>query len=392
MKRPIAWIARAGALGAAVALAAVVAWLWCPFGSCAVDDHEVVHGDVLFVTNRGFAEGAEPGERFDGQRGELRYGRCRVRFRPIPVADGLAEQVDYFVPTEIRNVDAVEVFDRDAFGHALDSNLDRGPAAGVDNEVDNGLADDAGGRPLPVVLFVHGYSYGFARTCRLGAELQRVLADRALVVMFSWPSDANPADYVADQVDVEWSVPHLAGLIADIEARVGTSRLRLLAHSLGTRGTLFALGALALDGRDTPVADHLVLLAPDYDAAAFGQQVHRFAPLVGRITLYASDNDRPLGFSEMLHGQPRLGQAGEHLTVLPGIDTIDVSPLGRYHPSGHEYFFYHPIAADDLTESLVHGTRPGARKHTEARSNEGRQYWALTPPASESDKTAVAGE
>lgn len=364
MKRPIAWTT------AIAALVAAFAWLWCPFGACAVDDGETVHGDVLFVTNRGFVDADAPGDAFDGRRGELRYGRCRVRFRPIPMTDALAEQVDYFVPIEIRDVDAVELFDRAAFAGALARN---------DSDGDR---DD---RPLPVVLFVHGYSYGFARTCRMGVELQRVLGDQALVVMFSWPSDANPADYVADQVDVEWSVPHLAGLIEDIEARTGPSQLRLLAHSLGTRGMLFALDALALDGRDAPVADHLVLLAPDYDSAAFARQSDRFTSMVGRITLYASDNDRPLGLSEVLHGHPRLGQAGEHLTLLPGIDTIDVTPLGRYHPSGHEYFFHHPIAADDLTESLVHGTRPDDRKHIEARSREGRKYWALTPPGSESD-------
>ncbi|MEX0916383.1 MAG: alpha/beta hydrolase [Wenzhouxiangellaceae bacterium] len=362
MKRAIAWSA------GVAAMLVTMAWWWCPFGTCTVDDTEVFHGDVLFVTNRELVDAPGPGDTFNGRRGQLRYGRCRVRFQPIPMADGLADQVDFFVPTEIRNVDAVEIFDRDVFSNALDGG--------------NGSV------PLPVVLFVHGYSYGFARTCRMGAELQRVLADQARVVMFSWPSDGNPANYVPDQVDVEWSVPQLAGLIGEIEARVGSSRLRLLAHSLGTRGMLFALDTLALDGRDSTVAEHLVLLAPDYDSATFARQIHRFSPLVDRITLYASDNDRPLSVSQMLHVQPRLGQAGEHLTVLPGIETIDVSPLGRYHPSGHEYFFYHPVVADDLTESLVRRTRPGARKHIEERSHEGRPYWALIPPGSESDGTA----
>ncbi len=342
---------------AAAALAATAGWF--VFRAHTDGEPPAAVGEVLFVTNRQLDDTADPEDRFDGRRGRLHHGRCHVGYRPIPLTRDIADSVAFFVPTDFQRVESVELLDEPAFDAAVRARSD-----------------------TPTVLFVHGYSYGFEKTCRMGADLQRMLGDGATVVMFSWPSDANPADYAADQVDVEWSVPALAGLIERLGAR-DNGPLRVLAHSLGTRGVLFALAWLDLAGLEPPYAEHLVLLAPDYDAAAFEQQFEGIAGRVGRITLYASANDTPLKLSATLHGYPRLGQAGEDLTLIDGMETIDVSALGRYRFSGHEYFFYHPIAADDLVESLLHGKPPGERLHTEPRSRNGDDYWVLVEPAIE---------
>jgi esterase/lipase superfamily enzyme len=318
-------------------------------------------GAVLFASNRHLTEASEPAERFDGRRGQMRFGRCSVGYRPIPLSENLADSVDFYVPTEFRDIQSVQLLDEEVFAGAVRAAADR-----------------------PIVMFVHGYSYGFDRTCRMGAELQRMLADRAVVVMFSWPSDANPADYAADQVDVEWSVPALAGLIERLADIAGAQRLKLLAHSLGTRGVLMALDELELSGRAPPYAGHLVLLAPDFDSTAFEQRFERVSRQVERVSLYASVNDTPLRISQALHGHPRLGQAGEALTVIDGIATIDVSALGRYQPTGHEYFYHHPIAADDLVESLVYGRPPDQRAHVRSRTLDGKRYWALVEPVESS--------
>jgi len=342
-------------LAAAFATLAVVGWL--AYRTHTNDQPPAAVGDVLFMTNRQMNESSAPQNRFGGRRGQLVQGRCRVGYRPIPLTRDLAGAVKFFVPTDFQAIETVELLDRAQFESAL-------PA-----------------RPeAPMVLFVHGYSYGFDKTCRMGANLQRMLGDGATVVMFSWPSDANPADYVADQVDVEWSVPALAGLIERLGARQDRGPLRILAHSLGSRGVLLALAWLELAGLPPPYAEHLVLLAPDYDTASFKHQFDGISRRVERITLYASANDTPLKFSGALHGYPRLGQAGDALTLIEGMATIDVSLLGRYHPSGHEYFFYHPIAADDLVESLLHARAPAERRHTRPRSRNGKGYFVLVRP------------
>lgn len=351
-----------GTAGLLVAIA-VVLTLQAHGPASGAPAEEEIEEQVLFLTNRAEAVGRRevpPGERYGGRRGTPRYGRCAVRFSPIPMANGLAERVEFFVPTEIRNVHAVDELEGADFFEAMEARL----------------APQGGGGPI--VLFVHGYAYGFARTCRMGAELQRMLGNQAAVVMFSWPSDANPVDYVADQVDVEWSVPDLAALLERLAQRFGSERVKILAHSIGTRGTLFALAQLRLSGREMAVADHLVLLAPDFDTATFTRQFPLIRSMVGRVTLYASDNDMLLPVSEALHGYPRLGQAGPALAVLPGMETVDVSPAGRYHPSGHEYFYYHPVVADDLAASLLDGGGGRGRDNRVRREKNGIAYWALT--------------
>ena len=316
-------------------------------------------GEVLIVTNRQLTDNPDPAARFDGRRGSLHHARCRVGYRPIPISSDVASRVNFFVPTNFRDIESVEIMPADAFDTAIDAAATK-----------------------PVVLFVHGYSYGFAKTCQMGVALRRMLEDRATVVMFSWPSDANPADYAADQVDIEWSVPALAGLVQRLGNRAGPQRLRIVAHSLGTRGVLFALAWLRLEGEEGRIADHLTLLAPDYDAAAFRTQYRHLRKAVDRVSLYASTNDTPLLLSQTLHGYPRLGQSGQHLTIIEGMETIDVSGLGRYHPTGHEYFFYHPVVAADLVESLALGTPPAERTHTRSRKLQDLRYWTLEAPKS----------
>ena len=67
-------------------------------------------------------------------------------------------------------------------------------------------------------------------------------------------------------------------------------------------------------------------------------------------------------------GYPRLGGGGEHLTVVQGMETVDVSPAGRDQILGHEYFYFHPVVEADLVKLL--STRAGAAKRSGLRPNE----------------------
>jgi esterase/lipase superfamily enzyme len=265
----------------------------------------------------------------------------------------------FYVPTESRTLALEEDTNTDAFWVRLKQRAGESP-----------------GRP--VLLLVHGYNYGFERACRMGADLQRRLEGEAEVVLFSWPSDGNPANYLPDQVDVEWSVPFLARTIQQIHDHMGPETpLHLLAHSIGSRGAFYALDRLNVMPETQPPIDQLILMAPDFDGATFVDAFDWIRPLVGHVTLYASVNDTPLALSEQLNGYPRLGQAGERLTLLDGMDTIDVSEAGRYQITGHEYHLYHPRVGADLAE-LVSTRRPAAsRSGLAPRMRGGFRYWAI---------------
>jgi hypothetical protein len=60
------------------------------------------------------------------------------------------------------------------------------------------------------------------------------------------------------------------------------------------------------------------------------------------------------------------------------MDTIDVSPAGRYQITGHEYFYYHPLVTADLVALLGGGVRAAERAGLRPERQGRLRYWALT--------------
>ncbi len=316
--------------------------------------------EVFYLTNRHRAPDRAGADAYDGERGTARYGRCRVAFTPIPILDRVGAEVPFYLPRETTDIRPAETADSDRF---------------LDGLAEAVAATSSG----TVVVFVHGYNYGFARTCRMAAEMQRSLNGAAAVVMFSWPANGLPTDYVSDLADMEWSAPLLARFLAQLGDRFGADQVQVLAHSMGSRGTIAALERLASGMERRPVVGRLVLLAPDYDSQTFVDRWPALIPLAGSFTLYASSNDSPLKLSRQLNGYPRLGEAGEFLTLLPGLETVDVSPAGIYQVFGHEYFFYHPLVAADLVRLLGESADAASRPELLPRQRGTATYWQIDP-------------
>jgi len=321
---------------------------------------------VPYVTNRD-PEPRDPEQRtYGGERGPVSFGRCQVAFSPIPVIHRIAPRVPFYLADATQDVSITPWPDAEAFW----------------TQVQGELGHTASGA---IVVFVHGYSYGFERHCKAAAALQRSLAGKATVLMFSWPSNGRPTDYIPDQADVEWSVPLLARLLAELADHLGPERVQVLAHSLGSRGVIFALERLRAERQTRPLIGQLVLMAPDLDAQTFVERLPALVPLAAGITLYASSNDTPLKASRQLHKAPRLGEAGEFLTVAPGMQTVDVSPLGRYQILGHEYFRFHPRAAADLAELLGEDRRAPQRTGLRPVRRDDLLHWELVDDGPRSD-------
>ncbi len=316
--------------------------------------------EVLYLTNRGRRPGRDAGVGYTGERGAVHSGVCRVAFSPMALMNDLADHMPFYVPTESRTLFVEQDPDTDTFWRRLKQRTAESPGRSV-------------------LLLIHGYNYGFERACRTGADLQRRLEGEAEVVLFSWPSDGNPANYLPDQVDVEWSVPLLARTIQQINDQMGPETpLHVLAHSIGSRGAFYALDRLDAAPETQPLIDQLILMAPDFDAATFVDAFGWIRPLVGHVTLYASVNDTPLALSEQLNGYPRLGQAGKSLTLIDGMDTVDVSEAGRYQFTGHEYHLYHPLVGADLAELISTRRTAAGRSGLAPRMRDGVRYWAIT--------------
>jgi esterase/lipase superfamily enzyme len=318
---------------------------------------------VYFATNRNRIpleeeEKPEEPDYFGDARGTLQYGVCHVEFKNIPGLSSLREALPIYVPLESRKLVQVIPLAEAAFWRQLGG----GPASGE-----------------RLVGYIHGYNISFRRACQRAAVFQNGAGLTQRMAMFSWPSKGRSYNYTHDEADMAWSADQIEDFVSELIRQAGSGRVDLVAHSLGTRGLVDALEHLACARTwNEPPIDQLVLVAPDIDAATFRHKVDRLHQVARRITLYASDSDKPLKLSQEVHGYPRLGQAGPDLTLLPGIETIDVSAGASYELSGHLYHLYHPRVMADILHLLHTGESAARRPGLEPLSRDGQVYWAMT--------------
>jgi esterase/lipase superfamily enzyme len=166
--------------------------------------------------------------------------------------------------------------------------------------------------------------------------------------------------------------------------KLGEREINVVAHSLGTRGVVLALVMLAQAVHDDkPVLNQVVLVAPDIDAGVFKQYLPMIRPLAKNITIYVSDNDNPLALSRQVHGYPRLGEPGEHLDGITGVEIIDISGIAMRSPSGHIYHIYQDDVVNDIDQILNHGKQASQR---DKLKQTGESYWSLQPVSDDKNK------
>jgi esterase/lipase superfamily enzyme len=141
-----------------------------------------------------------------------------------------------------------------------------------------------------------------------------------------------------------------------------------------------ALGEIDASARRSgTLFNQVVLAAPDIDAAIFK---NRIAPNIvtkaHRITLYASSRDLALYASRQFNsGDPRAGDAGDDVLVIPGIETIDAS-AGDCSLLGHCYYGDSVSILHDIQQLLA--DRPARdRQFLHAIPRNGSMYWMFEP-------------
>ena len=224
-------------------------------------------------------------------------------------------------------------------------------------------------------LFVHGYNVSFDSAARRTGQMAFDLHFAGAPIFYSWPSYGHGDDYLKDETNVAWTAPHLQRFLTLLARHSGVQRLHLIAHSMGNRAVIDALRSLTLDPSTSLHLTHLVLAAPDIDAATFAELAGTLARLSARITLYQSSNDKAIQASHRLHGNPR---AGEPILVLPGLDTIDASAVDTDF-LGHSYFSDNWPLLSDIFNLLSTDAAPSARFGLSAQTHASGTYYAFRP-------------
>ena len=313
---------------------------------------------ILFYTLRNHTGEQTIDEYYGTLRDRPHTGLCDVHIRPTGYEE-ITSRLPFYVPDTNKEVMTLKEFPEDKLWQAFEQ-------AAEDSDENK------------VVLFVHGYNINFVKGCNRAALFQQTLNQHSRLLLFSWPSDGALVSYTRDEANIEWSQQYLESVIEKLSRIYGPERVDIAAHSLGSRGVFRVLQLISRKD-DKKHINELVLLAPDIDADVFRSAFPDLKKIAHRISLYSSENDQPLRLSNEVHGSPRLGEAGENLVVLKGMDTIDVSISGGHEMTGHLYHLYNDKVRADLKSLLSDGKAASMRPNLKKLEMNGLPYWMLLP-------------
>lgn len=163
------------------------------------------------------------------------------------------------------------------------------------------------------VIFVHGYNTNFAEGVYRVAQFAHDLKLPGTVVLYSWPSAAEPLGYAYDRDSALFARDGLESLIHEV-ARAGARRIYLVAHSMGAGLTMEALRTAAVRGdqRTLDMLGGVILISPDIDVDVFREQARAIGTLPQPFVIFGSDRDKFLRLSAALTGQEqRLGSLSD---------------------------------------------------------------------------------
>jgi esterase/lipase superfamily enzyme len=238
----------------------------------------------------------------------------------------------------------------------------------------------AGKASKEALVFVHGYNVTFVDALRRTAQLAKDLDFSSIALAYCWPSEASHLKYPVDEANVRWTQFDFRKFLELCARDLGLESVHIIAHSMGSRllaetlGELPDMGLQAQEARLTST----VFAAPDIDSDTFCKLAAQFARERRRCTLYLSSKDKALWASKMVHKHARAGRSGEHLVVVPGVDTVDASEVDT-SLVGHSYFGDTRTLIGDLFGLIVDGKPPNKRFGLEPVGPEDGRYWRFKP-------------
>src|SRR5262245_12124325 len=343
---------------------------------------------VFYATTRAAAASGEAGHYVDAAGEGMTLGVAGVRLGgpdwtwPQLVASDLMNTVAEARPGAVERVEEFGTLRADGGSPGAEQRF----LAAI-----NARLAQANNREL--VLYVHGYRVTFDEVAVQMGSFSHYLGHGAMVP-FQWPTGLNFWNYITDCPRAERYIPDIEGLVA-LLARSSAERINILAYSCGSPLLAAALGRLRArhpqEGRAELAKRYrignVIFAASDVDFKTFARDdVPPILDLAQQLIIYASRNDRALGFSSLIAGASRLGKPDiadlsprelERLAADPRLQAIDVSDVRGAHEmggmKGHGYWYANNWISTDVTLSLRHAIPPGQRCLVNAPGR--RQAW-----------------
>ncbi len=209
-----------------------------------------------------------------------------------------------------------------------------------------------------VLVFVHGFNTNFADAAFRFAQIVHDAGFKGVPVLFTWPSRGQLLAYPYDRESAFYSRDFLEANLRAIARDLGTTRMDILAHSMGTLLTLEAVRQAAIRGDGTfggKLRD-IILAAPDVDLDVFKTQMREIRR---PVTVFVSADDRALDFSRRFAGdKTRLGAVSAKDTEIIaeleklGARIIDLSEVASGDNLNHSKFASSPKVVQMIGQRL----------------------------------------
>ncbi len=238
------------------------------------------------------------------------------------------------------------------------------------------LAAQADGKRNALV-FIHGYCVSFETAAKTAAQLGCEL-NIPMTAFYSWPSKGKGGllPYTADEDSIQDSEEHIADFLTQFVKSAQADRVHIIAHSMGNRGLLRSIDKIAatFQGQTKPFGQ-IFLAAPDVAHKTFKNKATAYQSIADRTTLYISNKDKALLLSNRIHQNSRTGFSPP-VTIVPGIDTIDVSNVDL-SLVGHGYCMADRDVLHDMYDLLADNKDPSDRYRLKQKKQDSEKYWSI---------------
>ena len=195
-------------------------------------------------------------------------------------------------------------------------------------------------------IFVHGYNYNFQESLYRLAQISHDAKMDGTPILFSWPSQAAVAGYVADKESATYSRDYLAALMSEAVKGRGGDDVVIFGHSMGGWLVVESLRQLKLQRRDDVLSKlNVILAAPDIDEDVFRTQMAVIGKMKHPMTILVAGDDRALAVSKLISASTnRVGTLDvndkdvQAAAVANGVTLIDISQVQPTDSAHHSRF------------------------------------------------------